>query len=98
MKKAVALIFDPIVDEKNFSEFEELIRSNYISKRAKDFVFILSVDENVKSKEIHEFILSKCSFRPSLLICRMENFYGNFSDKEFVEWFKVHFSHMDLIE
>ena len=36
MKKAIAVIFDPIVDVKHMAEFEEVIRSNYVSKRGKE--------------------------------------------------------------
>ena len=73
MKKAIAVIFDPIVDVKHMAEFEEVIRSNYVSKRGKENVFILALNEEQNSKDIHDFILSKCSFKPSLL----ESFFSN---------------------
>jgi hypothetical protein len=98
MKKAVALIFDPIVNTNQMTEFEEVIRSNYISKRAKANVFVLSMNEDVNSKDIHNSILEKCSFRPSFLIIKMEYFYGNFISKDFVAWFKEQFSDINWIE
>jgi hypothetical protein len=98
MKKAIAVIFDPIVDVKHMAEFEEVIRSNYVSKRGKENVFILALNEEQNSKDIHDFILSKCSFKPSLLVIKMEYFYGMFQSNDFIEWFKGQFSHMDWLE
>lgn len=98
MKKAIAVIFDKIEDAQQMTEFEEVIRSNYISKRAKENVFILALNEEPNAKDIHDQIEQKCSFKPNILVIKMEYFFGNFDSKDFIAWFKEQFSHMTWIE
>ncbi len=98
MKKPFVVIFDTIDNENEMSDFEEVIRSNYVSKKGKENVFIIAADENEKSKNIHNFIMERCSFSPSLLVIKMEFFYGMFNSNDFIPWFREHFSHMNLTE
>ncbi len=93
MRKPFAIVFDPITDASNLENFEETIRSNYISKKAKENVFFV-IAENSKSKEIFDNLNSKFKFKPSIMVVRLDYFYGTF-DKSAVEWIHEQFPDFD---
>jgi hypothetical protein len=97
MRYAIGLIYNSISDPKSLAQLEEVIRSNYVSKKAKDNFYVLSLEKEEKTIDLHNFIISKCKFKPSLLVFRMDVFHGTFSD-DFVNWFKAQFPHMQYTD
>jgi hypothetical protein len=78
-------------DNKEVLEaFYEKIRSYYISKKAYNNVFIISVPEQPKATEIHKQISNKTKINTSFLVIRLDNFFGGLPD-EVWEWFRETF-------
>ena len=96
MKKAFAIIFDPL-SKPIMDDFEEVIRSNYISKRAKDNMYIVVVENNINPKDIFVNLRSKVSPEISFLIIVMSEYYGLFKESA-VDWIKEQFPDMTWVE
>ncbi len=89
MRAIYAIIFDTIDDSSNFTNFEETIRSYYISKKAKHNVFFV-IAANSSSKIIFDNLQSKFNFIPSIMVVRLGEFYGSFDDSA-IKWMHEQF-------
>lgn len=97
MKSPYIIIIEDTLDKKNKEELIEIIRSNYISKQAKDNAYLISIINNQEPKEVFKFIESKVSFELTILIVELSKFYGVLFS-EAIEWLEVHFKDKELFD
>lgn len=96
MKKSFAIIFDPL-NKSLMDGFEETIRSNYISKKAKENMYIIVVDNVSSPKEIFENLRSKLDPEISFLVIDMSAYYGLFKESAIV-WLKEQLPSTNWVE
>jgi hypothetical protein len=90
MKKSFAIIFDPIIQESDEKKFVEAIRSKYVSKKAKNNMYIIISDHDESSKLIYDDLFSRMNFPISFLVIQLDSFYGLFQE-EAVSWLRDQF-------
>lgn len=95
MKSPFIIVFDDIADKANIAILVEVITSNFVSKKAKENLFII-VSEDKKTKEVFELVKSKINFSASIIVIELNSFYGNFFDIGTANWIKETFPIMNL--
>ena len=93
MNKPYLILFETPEKEEYFDKFLEVIRSTFVSKKGKENSIIISVQENMSTKEIYDYLKAKLDNNISFIIIPFIEFYGRLST-EVWEWLQDTFPHI----
>jgi hypothetical protein len=87
MNKPYIIIFENIPEKQNEESFFEVIRSSYVSKKANDNIFIISVPDDTSASKIYINITDKLNVNISFLVVKLNDFFGSLTENIF-QWIR----------